>query len=526
MSSTVDLDHRRPRPRRRLVARAVARGALGRRRRPHAPRRGEQHQPRRLLVGLLEPTASSTSAGSTGRWTCSPSRHRREPRDADRGAADLAVPGAPRDPPRHRPRRAGLAGRPARLVAELPGVPPLRAAARRDHGRPLRRPPGPPPLAREQRARQRELALLQRRDLGRLRDLAGGAARHGRGAERRTGARPSGATATRRSTRSRHPASPARATTPACCSTSSASAATPCSATTSPSARCCARVTPDVPITTNFMIQNHPGVHDYAGWAREVDLVANDHYTIGVDPERWGELAFSADRTRGMSQGEPWLLIEHSTSAVNWQPRNRAKSPGELAAQQPGARRARGRRRPVLPVAPVDRGQRAAPLVGRAARRADSRVYREVEALGATLRRIGAVRGSTVEPARVAILFDEISPTALRSGRTPRRPQGADQPLAFHRALTRRGVAVDVVARRATSPATTSSSWRPSTCAPRRRWPASSRSSPAAAPSSSPRSPASSTGTTASSRAATPACSASCSACAPRSSTRCSATEP
>ena len=28
--------------------------------------------------------------------------------------------------------------------------------------------------------------------------------------------------------------------------------------------------------------------------------------------------------------GEPWLLMEHSTSAVNWQPRNLAKRPGEM----------------------------------------------------------------------------------------------------------------------------------------------------------------------------------------------------
>ena len=37
----------------------------------------------------------------------------------------------------------------------------------------------------------------------------------------------------------------------------------------------------------------------------------------------------------------PWLLMEHSTSAVNWQPRNVAKAPGQLRAQQPGPRRPR-----------------------------------------------------------------------------------------------------------------------------------------------------------------------------------------
>ena len=38
-------------------------------------------------------------------------------------------------------------------------------------------------------------------------------------------------------------------------------------------------ITPNIPITTNFMVQNHPAVADYAVWARQVDLLANDHYT-------------------------------------------------------------------------------------------------------------------------------------------------------------------------------------------------------------------------------------------------------
>jgi beta-galactosidase len=207
------------------------------------------------------------------------------------------------------------------------------------------------------------------------------------------------------------------------------------------------RVTPDVPVTTNFMVQNHPGVHDYTGWAREVDLVANDHYTIGVDRERWGELSFSADRARGMAGGDPWLLIEHSTSAVNWQPRNRAKSPGELARNSLAhvARGADGALFFQWRQSTAGSEQHHSSVVPHAG--ADSRVYREVEELGATFRRIAAVRGSTVERARVAILFDEVSPNALRSGNNPTVDVTAlEQPLAFHRALTRRGVAVDVVA--------------------------------------------------------------------------------
>ena len=59
------------------------------------------------------------------------------------------------------------------------------------------------------------------------------------------------------------------------------------------------------------------------------DVVSNDHYVVDGLAHPRVELAFSADLTRGLAGGRPWLLMEHSTSAVNWQPRNRAKAPGQ-----------------------------------------------------------------------------------------------------------------------------------------------------------------------------------------------------
>ncbi len=42
------------------------------------------------------------------------------------------------------------------------------------------------------------------------------------------------------------------------------------------------------------------------------------------------ELSFTGDLTRGLAGGRPWVLMEHSTSAVNWQPVNLAKGAGQL----------------------------------------------------------------------------------------------------------------------------------------------------------------------------------------------------
>ena len=60
--------------------------------------------------------------------------------------------------------------------------------------------------------------------------------------------------------------------------------------------------------------------------------------------------------------GGPWLLMEHSTSAVNWQPVNPAKAPGEHDPRLAGPRRPRRRHPRLLPVAPVPGGLGEVPL--------------------------------------------------------------------------------------------------------------------------------------------------------------------
>jgi beta-galactosidase len=206
------------------------------------------------------------------------------------------------------------------------------------------------------------------------------------------------------------------------------------------------RITPSIPITTNFMVQNQPGVADYRAWAAEVDLVSNDHYTIGIDPERHGELALSADRVRGMAGGEPWLLIEHSTSAVNWQPRNKAKSVGEMARNSLAhvARGADGALFFQWRQSTAGSEQFHSAVVPHAG--AETKVYREAAELGATMKAIAEVAGSRVERASVAMLFDYDAATALRSGRKPTVDiNSLAVALEMHRALTARGIAVDVL---------------------------------------------------------------------------------
>ncbi|MCC2593902.1 beta-galactosidase [Tessaracoccus sp. OS52] len=206
----------------------------------------------------------------------------------------------------------------------------------------------------------------------------------------------------------------------------------------------------EAPITTNFMVATGPGVVDYASWAGEVDIVATDHYTTAADPNRERELSFVAARTRGLDPTRPWLLMEHSTSAVNWQPRNRPKPAGELARNslQHIAHGSDGALFFQWRASAAGREQFHSAMVPHAGR--DTRRFREVAELGALLGRIGEVAGSLVERSRVAILADDVSGWAWNAGDKP--INGYPLPLAARRwfdALAARGHGPDVVPPRA-----------------------------------------------------------------------------
>ena len=65
------------------------------------------------------------------------------------------------------------------------------------------------------------------------------------------------------------------------------------------------RITPGIPVTTNFMSMAGFGGLDYRTWAREQDLVSTDHYLVHSLPYPRAELAFGADLTRGLFTIEP-----------------------------------------------------------------------------------------------------------------------------------------------------------------------------------------------------------------------------
>ena len=200
-----------------------------------------------------------------------------------------------------------------------------------------------------------------------------------------------------------------------------------------------------MPVTTNFMVSAHIRDLDYWRWAAEVDVVANDHYVQAADPEGFRELAFSSDLVRGLAGGGPWLLMEQAVSAVNWQPRNVAKRPGELIRNslQHVARGADGILFFQWRASRAGSEKFHSALVPHAG--TDSRAWREVVELRGVLDRIGEVVGSRSDN-DVALLFDYQAWWACELDSHPSVDVSyLDRAHAVHRALTDHGIGVDVV---------------------------------------------------------------------------------
>lgn len=204
------------------------------------------------------------------------------------------------------------------------------------------------------------------------------------------------------------------------------------------------RITPGIPVTTNLMATNCLGL-DYWAWAREMDVVSTDYY-LEADSDRpqvWA--AMESDLTRSLAGGRPWVLMEHSVSAVSWQPHNRAKDPGEERRTAFGhlARGADG-----ILAFQWRQSRRGAEkfhsaMVPHAG--ADTRVFREVVELGAELGDLAPLRGSVVRTP-VAILWDWESFWAQDlTWRPSDRMRHREQMRTVYEWLWRRGTVVDFV---------------------------------------------------------------------------------
>lgn len=208
---------------------------------------------------------------------------------------------------------------------------------------------------------------------------------------------------------------------------------------------------PDIPAFTNFMeIKEFEGLN-YAKFAKELDFVSWDSYPTWHDEQDGSDLAawigMNHDMFRSLKGGQPFLLMESSPSATNWQPISKLKRPGmhalsSLQAVAHGSdsvqyfqwRKSRGSSEK-FHGAVVDH-------VGHDR----TRVFKEVAEVGTTLEGLEEVVGTTVD-AEVAIILDTENRWAVKDAQGPRNI-GIDYEKTVgqhYKAFWEQGVPVDVI---------------------------------------------------------------------------------
>ncbi|WP_066054216.1 beta-galactosidase [Robertmurraya korlensis] len=216
-------------------------------------------------------------------------------------------------------------------------------------------------------------------------------------------------------------------------------------------------LTPEVPITTNFMADTFDLIPfqalDYSKFAKHVDVVSWDAYPAWHnDWESTAELAmkvgFINDLYRCLKQ-QPFLLMESTPSLVNWHRVNKAKRPGMhlLSSMQMIAhgsdsvmyfqwRKSRGSSEK-FHGAVVDHDNST-----------NNRVFQDVAQVGKTLEKLSDIVG-TNRPADVAILYDWESNWAINDAQgfgldTKRYPQTLQQ---HYKAFWEKDIPVDVITK-------------------------------------------------------------------------------
>jgi beta-galactosidase len=203
-----------------------------------------------------------------------------------------------------------------------------------------------------------------------------------------------------------------------------------------------ARHSPGIPITTNFMQFFKP--LDYWKWAEREDIVSDDVYQDPLDPDAGVGAAMAGDLMRSLGRGRPWVLMEQTTSRVNWREINAAKAPGQMRlwSLQAVARGADGVMFFQWRQSRAGAEKHHSAMVPHGAVETNP-TWHEVVRLGTELQRLDDLCGTRVR-AEVAIVFDWESWWALE---LPSKPsalmRGLDQVRAYYRHLFEANITAD-----------------------------------------------------------------------------------
>lgn len=159
----------------------------------------------------------------------------------------------------------------------------------------------------------------------------------------------------------------------------------------------------DTPITTNLM--GFYPLLDYHKWAKHMDFASWDNYPGPSDPAALK--AINHDLIRGLKSGRSFCLMEQTPSVTNWQPYNKLKRPGQMRLD---SYQAVAHGADTIMFFQMRRSIGACEKYHGAvidhAGRSDTRMFRELCALGAELKKLGDATLGAVTDAKVAIVYD------------------------------------------------------------------------------------------------------------------------
>ncbi|MEV4314614.1 beta-galactosidase [Actinocrispum sp. NPDC049592] len=199
----------------------------------------------------------------------------------------------------------------------------------------------------------------------------------------------------------------------------------------------------DIPVTTNHVPLAK--TLDLFAWGKEVDVVSYDSYPDPFDKQAHILAGLSYDVIRSSRQGQPWILMEQAPSAVNWRHNNGIKQPGQMRlwswqAIAHGAdavlyfqwRQSKGGAEKFHSAMVPHAGP-------------DSRVFREVAALGEELQQYSDILGTQPDN-DVALVLDWDNWWALELDSHPSNElTQMDALLAHYTPLFEANIGVDVV---------------------------------------------------------------------------------
>ncbi len=202
-------------------------------------------------------------------------------------------------------------------------------------------------------------------------------------------------------------------------------------------------ITPNLPITTNLM--GFYPVLDYQKWAKYMDFASWDSYPSNGDS--MAKMAMTHDLIRGLKGGDPFVLMEQTPSVTNWQPYNALKRPGvmRLWSYQAVAHGADAvmffQMRRSIGACEKFHGA----VIDHAGHE-NTRVFKELTALGAELEKIGDMTLGAKSEKKVALLFDWDNWWAVQLSAGPScELKYYEEVLHFYTALHSNNIPVDII---------------------------------------------------------------------------------